>query len=79
MEPEHLSQLVAMGFPAPHAKNALVATHNTGVETALGWLLEKAGTPDIDDEPEPLSTPRRSAGKQRHCLMIAHCVWQMIG
>lgn len=66
VEPEHLNQLTAMGFPATHAKNALLATHNCGVETALGWLLEKAGSPEIDeDQPEPLSTPRGSAGKHR--------------
>ena len=48
------------GFPAAQAKKALQATHNCGVELALGWLVEN----QTADTAEPHLSAERSSGGQ---------------
>ncbi|RWS21539.1 ubiquitin carboxyl-terminal hydrolase 5-like protein, partial [Leptotrombidium deliense] len=44
-----LSQLCEMGFSVNACKRAMFNTQNTGVESALNWLFEHQGDPDIND------------------------------
>mgnify|MGYP002387324691 CR=1 FL=1 len=45
-----LQELMDMGFDQNRAARALVATHNTGIEPAVAWLIEHAEDPDQGSE-----------------------------
>ena len=62
VEPEHVDQLVEMGFHPAQARKALVVTHNCGVELALGWLV---GNPDSDDA-SPAEMQSFAGGRASH-------------
>lgn len=67
VEPEHVDQLVGMGFPPQDAKKALIATHNCGVEVALGYLVDNSNSTDsLDHMLNALPSADRSAGAFLH-------------
>jgi ubiquitin carboxyl-terminal hydrolase 5/13 len=48
VDEEVLMQLEGMGFPRVRCEKALRATGNTGLETAMEWVLSHMDDPDID-------------------------------
>eukprot|EP00741_Cyanophora_paradoxa_P017291 tig00020961_g16701.t1 len=54
-----VEQLMAMGFPRPRCVRAVLATGNSGAETAMNWLFEHMEDPDID---APLPEPMEATG-----------------
>jgi len=45
VDPETLSMLEAMGFPADSCRKALIATGNAGAEAAMEWLFNPTEDP----------------------------------
>jgi ubiquitin carboxyl-terminal hydrolase 5/13 len=62
--PELIGQLLSMGFSQVRCENALHATGNSDVESAMNWLLAHLDDPDID-QPVSMSNGTK-AGSAEH-------------
>lgn len=56
-----IGELQRMGFTRLRATNALLTTHNAGVQQAAAWLMDNEGSPLLLDRPNPYATAPRAA------------------
>lgn len=58
-DPTVMASLIEMGFPENACKRALYFTQNSGVETAMGWIMQHIADADFSD---PFTPPGLEAG-----------------
>ncbi len=63
IEPDEalVNQLVEMGFSVNGSRKAAAATHNAGVEMAMGYVLEHMADADFD---QPITDALNSAARE---------------
>ncbi|KAH7911744.1 hypothetical protein BJ138DRAFT_1149823 [Hygrophoropsis aurantiaca] len=71
-DPDTMAQLEGMGFPTIRCQKAILATGNSGAETAMEWLFGHMEDPDIDDPiPTPGSSPSGPEPSEGEIAMLS--------
>jgi len=73
VDPTLLEQLKEMGFPASKCKKALIACHNSNIDTAMSWIFEHMDDPDEEEAVAQPESKKPSLGSADPVVVEGLC------